>query len=89
MFFFCFQYALAIAVQHRQETQYIALPPIVHQFPDQFVDASIFPKAREEGSVVPAESRVPIQIELNFTGSERDLEQRLAYFREDIGVIEY
>ncbi|XP_031639065.1 phenoloxidase 2-like [Contarinia nasturtii] len=83
---YLFLYALAIAVQHRRETQHIALPSIVQQFPDQFVDSSVFPEAREEGTIVPSASRIPIQIELNFTGSERDQEQRLAYFREDIGV---
>lgn len=81
-----FQYALSVAVQHRPDTQDIQLPSVVQQFPDQFVDSAVFPRAREEGSLVPAESRVPVEIQMNFTASDREDEQRLAYFREDIGV---
>lgn len=58
----------------------------MQQFPDQFVDSSVFPLAREEGTLVMEESRQPIEIPQNFTASEREEEQRLAYFREDIGV---
>lgn len=58
----------------------------MQQFPDQFVDASVFPRAREEGSIVSPENRMPIEIQMNFTASDREPEQRLAYFREDIGV---
>lgn len=46
----------------------------------------MFPLAREEGELVMAESREPIEIKQSFTASEREEEQRLAYFREDIGV---
>lgn len=62
------------------------MPSIVQQFPDQFVDSSVFPRAREEGTLVPAESRIPVEIQMNFTASDRSAEQRLAYFREDIGI---
>lgn len=58
----------------------------MQQFPDQFVDSSIFPRAREEGSLVPTENRIPVEIEMNFTASNREPEQHVAYFREDIGV---
>lgn len=77
---------MSTALQHRTDTQHISLPSIVEQFPDQFVDASVFPRAREEGSIVALESRKPVEIEMNFTGSDREPEQRIAYFREDIGV---
>lgn len=73
-------------MQHRTDTQHISLPSIVQQFPDQFVDASVFPRAREEGSIVSPENRMPIEIQMNFTASDREPEQRLAYFREDIGI---
>lgn len=73
-------------MQHRSDTQHINVPSIVQQFPDQFVDSSVFPRAREEGSLVSAENRMPVEIERNFTASDRELEQRIAYFREDIGV---
>lgn len=77
---------MATVVQHRKDTQHLTLPSIVEQFPDQFVDSSVFPRAREEGTLVPAENRIPIEIQMNFTASDREQEQRLAYFREDIGV---
>lgn len=77
---------MATAVQHRKDTRNVSLPSIVQQFPDQFVDSSVFPRAREEGSLVPAGNRIPIEIQLNFTASDREPEQRIAYFREDIGV---
>lgn len=80
------KYALAVAVQHRKDSQDIQLPNIVEQFPDQFVDSSIFPKVREEGKFVDQENRVPVEIQMNFTASDREPEQRLAYFREDLGV---
>lgn len=50
------------------------------------MDSSVFPRAREEGVLVPPENRIPIEIQMNFTASDREQEQRLAYFREDIGV---
>lgn len=83
---YLFQYALAASVQHRDDTQNIQLPSIVQQFPDNFVDSSVFPRAREEGSLVDFENRIPVELKMNFTASDREFEQRLAYFREDIGV---
>lgn len=73
-------------MQHRRDTQHISVPSIVQQFPDQFVDGSVFPRAREEGTLVSAESRMPVEIQMNFTASDREPEQKVAYFREDIGV---
>lgn len=46
----------------------------------------MFPLAREESTLVPEGNRQPVEIPRNFTASEREAEQRLAYFREDIGV---
>lgn len=81
-----FQYALAVAVQHRNDTRNINLPSIAQQFPDLFVDSAVMPLAREESTLVPEGNRQPIEIPQNFTASEREAEQRLAYFREDIGI---
>lgn len=41
---YLFQYALAVAIQHRADTKDIALPSIITTFPDQFVDPSAFPQ---------------------------------------------
>lgn len=83
---YLFQYALSVAAAHREDTKDIPTPTIVQVFPDRFVDPSILPKLREETTLVPPEDRRPIEIPQNYTASERELEQRLAYFREDIGI---
>ncbi|EDS45573.1 phenoloxidase subunit 1 [Culex quinquefasciatus] len=83
---YLFQYAFTVAVQHRPDTTNVNLPSILQLFPDQFVDPSVFPKLREEGKVVTQKDRQVIDIPMNFTASDREDEQRLAYFREDIGV---
>lgn len=79
---YLFQYALSVAVQHRDDTKDITLPSIVNMFPDQFIDPSAFPQAREEASLVGQGDRQFIRIPLEFTSNEKDIEQRLAYFRE-------
>ena len=81
-----FQYALSVTIQHRPDTKDISITSIVEQFPDQFMPGSVFPRLREEASVVPEGNRTPVEIPLNYTASDREEEQRLAYFREDIAV---
>lgn len=79
---YLFQYSLSVAVQHRKDTNDITLPSIVTMFPDNFVDPSAFPKAREEGALVAEGSRQHINIPMEFTSNEKEIEQKLAYFRE-------
>lgn len=79
---YLFQYALSVAVQSRKDTNTITLPSIVNTFPDKFVDPSAFPKAREEATLVSEENRQHINIPMEFTSSEKEIEQMLAYFRE-------
>ena len=81
-----FQYCMSVAMQHRADTQDVALPSVAETFPEQFVDPQVFPQAREETSFVPTTVRQAIEIPLNYTANEKEPEQRLAYFREDIGV---
>ncbi|XP_059616951.1 phenoloxidase 2-like [Phlebotomus argentipes] len=81
-----YQYALSVAMQHRADTQNIPIPSVAETFPNQFLDPAILPTAREECSFVPDGVRRPIVIPPSYTASEREEEQRLAYFREDIGV---
>ncbi|ETN67213.1 prophenoloxidase [Anopheles darlingi] len=81
-----FQYSLSVAIQHREDTKNVNIPSIVSLFPDQFVDPSVFPKLREEGAAVQQENRMVVDIPPAYTASDREDEQRLAYFREDIGV---
>ncbi|XP_058460053.1 phenoloxidase 8-like [Malaya genurostris] len=83
---YLFQYAFSVAVQHREDTKNVNLPSILELFPDHFVDPSVFPKLREEGKVVSQSDRIAIDIPMNYTASDRENEQRMAYWREDIGV---
>lgn len=83
---YLFQYALAVATAHRPDTKHLSLPSIVQMFPSQFVDSAVFPRAREEAALVSEANRMLIEIPPKFTASDKEVEQSLAYFREDIGV---
>ncbi|XP_055859251.1 phenoloxidase 2-like [Episyrphus balteatus] len=81
-----FQYAYTVAIQHRPDTKMVPVPPVAEQFPGNFVEPSVFQEARAEGSLKSPENRITIDMAENFTASNREDEQRLAYFREDIGI---
>lgn len=81
---YMFQYSLSVAMQHRADTKDLTLPSVVNSFPDQFMDPSTFPRAKEEFSVVPQDSLQKVTIPMEFTSSGRDIEQRMAYFREGL-----
>lgn len=81
-----FHYCYSVAIEHRKDTQDVNVPSVVESFPSSFVEPSVFSDAREEGTLIRPGNRVTIDIPLNYTASPREPEQRLAYFREDIGV---
>ncbi|XP_076749949.1 phenoloxidase 1-like [Xylocopa sonorina] len=81
-----FIYALSVAILHRPDTQNLPIPPLSEVFPNKYVDSGIFSRAREEANLVPAASRIPIEIPRDYTASDLDEEHRVAYWREDIGV---
>ncbi|XP_058064596.1 phenoloxidase 8-like [Anopheles bellator] len=81
-----FQYSLSTALLHRSDTESVPVPSFLHLFPDQFVDPAVFPRMLEEGRAVLEPNRMAVDIPLNYTASDRITEQRMAYFREDIGV---
>lgn len=83
---YLFQYVYSVVIQHRQDTKNVQVPSLVQIFPDQFVAPQAFPEAQEETAIVETANRRQIEIPLNYTASEKEEEQRLAYFREDIGV---
>ncbi|KAJ8979152.1 hypothetical protein NQ317_006344 [Molorchus minor] len=83
---YLFNYALSVALLHRSDTQDLDLPSFIHSFPDKYVDSKVFTQAREEATVVPAGSRTPIEIPIDYTASNLESEHRLAYFREDLGI---
>ncbi|XP_073819928.1 phenoloxidase 2-like [Musca autumnalis] len=82
-----FQYCFSVAIQHRRDTRNIRVPPVAETFPSNFVEPSLLQEARQEASLIPDPSqRSLIEIPRNYTASDLEDEQRLAYFREDIGV---
>lgn len=81
-----FNYALSVATLHRKDTKGVKVPTFVETFPDKFMDPKIIRQAREDVNVLPQGSRAPIVIPPNYTSSDLDPEQRLWYFREDVGI---
>uniref|UniRef100_T1GIW3 Uncharacterized protein n=1 Tax=Megaselia scalaris TaxID=36166 RepID=T1GIW3_MEGSC len=80
-----FIYCYTVAIEHRPDTKDIYIPSIVETFPLSFIEPSIFNDAREEAAVINPGNRVIKDIPKNFTSTSLEPEQRLAYFREDIG----
>lgn len=83
---YLFNYAFSVALLHRHDTKDLDLPSVVHSFPDKYVDSKVFAKAREDATIVPEGSRIPIEIPKDYTATDLEEEHRLAYFREDLGV---
>lgn len=83
---YLFQYALSVATNHREDTRDLDVPSVVQTFPDQFVDPIVFNRIRQEAAIADESQRQAVVIPVNFTANELEEEQRLAYFREDIGV---
>ncbi|XP_072391147.1 phenoloxidase 1-like [Diabrotica undecimpunctata] len=83
---YLFNYCLSVALLHRSDTQDIDLPSFIRSFPDKYIDSKVFGQAREESNIVPALSRAPIEIRKDFTATDLEIEHRLAYFREDLGI---
>ncbi|KAH8348467.1 hypothetical protein KR084_007657 [Drosophila pseudotakahashii] len=82
-----FNYALSVALLHRPDTRDLSLPSISECFPDRFIDSQTFSNMREECYVVQkSDSRKPSCLPVIYTASDLDVEHRLWYFREDIGV---
>ncbi|XP_050092731.1 phenoloxidase 8-like [Anopheles aquasalis] len=81
-----FQYSLSVALMHRSDTRQVEIPSCLELFPDRFVNPSVFPELREEGNLVEQDNRRAVEIPMNFTASDRVEEQRLAYWREDLGL---
>ncbi|XP_075170477.1 phenoloxidase 2-like [Haematobia irritans] len=83
---YLFNYALSVALLHRPDTKGLDLPSFAMNFPDKFVDSSVFRMVREEATVVPEGSRMPIVVPRDYTASDLEPEHRLWYFREDMGI---
>ncbi|XP_011195600.2 phenoloxidase 2 [Zeugodacus cucurbitae] len=83
---YLFNYALSVAILQRNDTKGVGLPSIIQSFPNKFVDRQVFRHIREECTIVPEGSRIPIVIPHDYTASDEEPEHRLWYFREDFGV---
>lgn len=83
---YLFNYALSVTLLHRADTRNLQVPPLFEAFPDKFVDGAIFGRARQESELFLAGSRQPLEIPMDYTASDLDIEHRLAYFREDLGI---
>ncbi|XP_075216678.1 phenoloxidase 1-like [Lycorma delicatula] len=82
-----FNYALSVAIIHRPDTQNVEVPPLSDFFPDKFIDGSLLPRAREEAEFVSRGlETTPLEIPLDYTGTDLEPEHRVAYFREDLGI---
>ncbi|CAO1411108.1 unnamed protein product [Diamesa hyperborea] len=82
---YLFQYSFSVALQHRDDTKGMPVSSALKLFPEQFVDATVMSRFREE-SRLGVDLREPVPIGMNFTANDKDYEERLAYFREDVGV---
>ncbi|GJQ85376.1 PPO1 [Trypoxylus dichotomus] len=83
---YLFNYCLSVAILHRPDTQDLDIPSFIQTFPDKYLDSQVFARAREEATVVPEGQRVPIEIPKDYTASDLEIEHRVAYFREDLGI---
>lgn len=81
-----FNYSLSIAMLHFPDTNGIDFPSVIETFPPKLLDSAMFYRARKEASLIPEDFRTPIIIDRYFTASELEPEQRVANFREDIGI---
>ncbi|XP_014261820.1 phenoloxidase 2 [Cimex lectularius] len=83
---YLFVYCLSVAMIHRPETKNLPLPSPCDCFPERYIDGRVFARAKEEASIVCEGSRTSIEIPVNYTATDLDIEHRLAYWREDLGL---
>ncbi|XP_030032401.1 phenoloxidase subunit 1 isoform X2 [Manduca sexta] len=83
---YMFNYCLSVAILHRPDTKGLSIPTFAETFPDKFMDSKVFLRAREVSNVVISGSRMPVNVPINYTANTTEPEQRVAYFREDIGI---
>ncbi|CAB3374838.1 Hypothetical predicted protein [Cloeon dipterum] len=86
---YMFVYALSVAVYHRADMRGIVLPPFYEIFPQKFVDSEVVFKAYHEYMNHKNTPDYTVSIPVsNYTEFwyQHDLEQRVAYFSEDLGI---
>lgn len=65
-----------MAILHRPDTKDLNLPLFAETFPEKYVDSKVFREIREESTVVPEGSRIPIIIPRDYTASDLEPEHR-------------
>ncbi|KAL1138656.1 hypothetical protein AAG570_008718 [Ranatra chinensis] len=83
---YLFGYALSVALMHRNDTKYLSLPPHLQAFPEKFISESALSLATEESSIANDAERLPVELPTGRTASDLEPENKLWYFREDIGM---
>ncbi|GFT57366.1 hemocyanin F chain [Nephila pilipes] len=79
-----FQYALSVAILHRDDLIGVKVPSYQEARPDLFIPAeTIFQAIKADRKRTDDQ---PITVNIFETGNKLDPENRLAYFREDIGI---
>ena len=76
-----FVYALYVAVTHSELTKDVVLPPLYEITPHLFTNSEIINKAQSAKM-----THTDGKFKMEFTGSQKNPEQRVAYFGEDIGL---
>nr|XP_045583379.1 hemocyanin B chain-like [Procambarus clarkii] len=76
-----FVYALYVAVIHSDLGHGIVLPPLYEVTPHLFTNSEVINKAYSAKM-----TQTPGKFHMDFTGTKKNKEQRVAYFGEDIGM---
>nr|XP_045583384.1 hemocyanin B chain-like [Procambarus clarkii] len=76
-----FVYALYVAVIHSDLGHGIVLPPLYEVTPHLFTNSEVINKAYSAKM-----TQTPGKFKMDFTGTKKNKEQRVAYFGEDIGM---
>ncbi|XP_018024726.1 hemocyanin isoform X1 [Hyalella azteca] len=76
-----FVYAIYAALVHTDLGRGIVLPPLYEVTPHLFANSEVIHKA-----YTAQMTRTPGKFQMEFTGSKKNPEQRVAYFGEDIGL---
>ncbi|XP_076048335.1 hemocyanin A chain-like [Oratosquilla oratoria] len=74
-------YALYVAVTHSDVTSGVILPPLYEVTPHLFTNSEVIQRA-----YTAKMTHTPAKLAMEFTGSKKNPEQRVAYFGEDIGM---
>ncbi|XP_021955351.1 phenoloxidase 2 [Folsomia candida] len=77
--------AFASCLLTRPDTRGFRMPAIWEVMPDMFFSSFCLKESIRQGSV-PQQDRAVVVIEGSFTGRNNNVENRLAYFREDLGI---